>query len=134
MYLGSPICSPPEADRVDRRADGACNRASRARWDWGRYAVRLGGGWHAGRVDTGAFPLNLVVFPQVLQHGVMNALPRTCLLPCMQAPPPTHAAAATEFTGKIFPRQAGLDDEQDAGQGGAVVNAKAPSFGLERNL
>lgn len=32
------------------------------------------GGWHAGRVDTGAFPLNLVVFPQVLQRGVMDAL------------------------------------------------------------
>lgn len=48
------------------------------------------GGWHAGRIDTGAFPLNLVVFPQVLQHGVMDALPATCLLPCMQAPPATH--------------------------------------------
>jgi hypothetical protein len=31
------------------------------------------------------------------------------------APPATHAAAATEFTGKIFPRQAGLEDEQDTG-------------------
>ena len=43
------------------------------------------GGWHAGRVDNGAFPLNLVVFPQVLQHGVMDALPHTSLLPCMLA-------------------------------------------------
>ena len=77
-----PICSPPEAVRVDRRADGACNRACRGRWDWGRYAVRRRGG-HAGRVDTSAFPLNLVVFPQVLQHGVMDALPATRLLPGM---------------------------------------------------
>jgi hypothetical protein len=38
------ICSPPEADRVDRRADSACNRACRGRWDWRRYAVRRGGG------------------------------------------------------------------------------------------
>ncbi len=123
------ICSPPEAVRVDQRADGACNRACRGRWDWGRYAVRRGGGWHAGRVDTSAFPLNLVVFPQVLQHGVMDALPATRLLPGMQAPPATHAAAATQFTGKVFPRQTGLEDEQDAGQGGAVVNARTPAFG-----
>ena len=122
------ICSPPEAGRVDRRADGACIRACRGRWDWGRYAVRRGGGT-TGRVDTRAFPLNLVVFPQVLQHGVMDALPHTGLLPCMQAPPATHAAAATEFTGKIFPRQAGLEDEQDTGQGSSVVNARTPAFG-----
>lgn len=38
-----PICSLPEAIRVDRRPDGACNRACRGRWDWGRYAVRRGG-------------------------------------------------------------------------------------------
>ena len=38
-----PICSPPEAVRVGRRADGACIRACRGRWDWGRYAVRRGG-------------------------------------------------------------------------------------------
>jgi hypothetical protein len=73
--------------------------------------------------------LNLVIFPQVLQHGVMDALPHTGLLPCMQAPPATHAAAAAQFTGKIFPRQACLEDEQDAGQSGAVVNARAPAFG-----
>ena len=38
-----PICSPPEAVRVDRRADGACNRACCGPWDWGRYVVRRGG-------------------------------------------------------------------------------------------
>lgn len=33
------------------------------------------GGWHAGRVDTGAFPLNLIVLPQVVRHGFVDALP-----------------------------------------------------------
>ncbi|KKO61054.1 hypothetical protein VM94_04824 [Janthinobacterium sp. KBS0711] len=103
---GNHVPEPPDmlATRGSprgRRVDGACNRACRGRWDWGRYAVRRGG-WHAGRVDTGAFPLNLVVLPQVVQHGFVDALPASCLLPCVQAPPATHAAAAAQFTGQIF--------------------------------
>lgn len=30
----SPICSPPAADCVDRRVDGACSRICRGRRDW----------------------------------------------------------------------------------------------------
>lgn len=86
-------------------------------------------GGHAGRVDTGAFPLNLIVFPQVVQHGFVDAFLHTSLVPFVQAPPATHAAAATQFTRKIFTGQACLEDEQDACEGGAVVNARASSLG-----
>ena len=87
------------------------------------------GAWHAGRVDTGAFPLNLIELPQVVQHGLVDALPDTCLLPCVQTSPAAHAAATAQFTGQIFPRQACLEDEQNTSQGGAVVNARASTLG-----
>lgn len=54
----------------------------------------------------------------------MDALPRTGLLPCMLTRPVTPAPAKPQFTRKIFPIQACLKDKRDAGQGGAVVNAK----------
>jgi len=37
----------------------------------------------------------------------------------------SNLCRTARFTGKILPRQAGLEGELDAGQGGAVVNASA---------
>lgn len=48
---------------------------------------------------------------------------------CMQMPPETHATATAKFMGRILPRQAGLEGEQDAGQSTAVVKARTSSLG-----
>nr|WP_181878141.1 hypothetical protein [Janthinobacterium lividum] len=76
--------------------------------------------------------MNLVIFPQVQQHGVMDALPETGPLPGMQTPPATRATAATQFTGRIFPRQAGLENEQHAGLGAVVGNATPGTYTRHR--
>jgi hypothetical protein len=51
----------------------------------------------------------------------MDTLPNACLHPFVKATPARHAAAAAEFTWQIFPGYSGLQDEQDPGQGCAIV-------------
>lgn len=46
----------------------------------------------------------------------MNMLPDTFLLPVAQAAPTCHAGATAKLTRQVLPRNAGLEDEQDASQ------------------
>src|SRR5262245_65210178 len=55
----------------------------------------------------------------------MESEPDAFLLPAVQAPPTGHAAAAAHFPGEILPGNAGLEDEEDAGQGLAVADGFA---------
>ena len=65
----------------------------------------------------------------------MQGGPDALALPVPQAAPAGHAAAAAHLGGEVFPGDARLQDEEDAGQGLAVVDrlasgvAEAPRLG-----
>jgi len=60
-------------------------------------------------------------------------LPNATALPVSQATPAGDAGAAAHFQGQVFPGQAGLEYEHDAGQTSAILNGRTaalarPSF------
>lgn len=61
-------------------------------------------------------------------HEVSPAILRAAgpkrLVPAVQSAPAAHARAAAHFLWKPFPRNTGLQHEQDAGQHGAMVTAR----------
>src|SRR5688572_1561871 len=48
-------------------------------------------------------------------------------MPVAEPPPAGHAAAAAQLLGQRFPRHAGLEDEDDAGQHLAIVQWRSSS-------
>jgi hypothetical protein len=57
----------------------------------------------------------------------MDTLPNACLHPFVKAAPARHAAAAAEFTRKVFPMYSSLEDEQNAGQRCTIVDTRPPA-------
>jgi hypothetical protein len=62
----------------------------------------------------------------------MQSFPHPCLVPFSEASPTGHARAASHLLGQHLPGYAALEDEQDAGESGAIVDVGSPSFGLGR--
>jgi hypothetical protein len=58
----------------------------------------------------------------VIQQGVEQLLPDATALPAPQAAPAGDPRAAAHLQGEIFPGQAGLEHEDNAGQAGAVID------------
>jgi hypothetical protein len=56
----------------------------------------------------------------------VERLPNPGGLPVAQPSPAGHAAAAAHLLGQILPGEAGLEHEQDAGQGLTIVDGFAP--------
>ena len=59
----------------------------------------------------------------------MQAIPNAFALPLPQAPPASHATAEAKFLGKVFPRDAGEENEHDAVEGGTVIDAGPAASG-----
>jgi hypothetical protein len=64
----------------------------------------------------------------------MQPLPHTRLVPFLEPTPTGHARAAAYLLRQHLPGYAALQDEQDAGEGGAVVDSGPTAFGLGRLL
>ena len=60
----------------------------------------------------------------------MEPFPDAGLLPVTQAPPTGRAAPAAEFRGQHLPGNPALEDEDDAGQGGAVGDTGSSPLGF----
>src|SRR2546429_2303965 len=75
------------------------------------------GAWYRGAINAGPAPIDLVMFTQASQHGLVQLLPDTSGIPVAQTPPASHAAAVAQGLGKVFPWNACLQHEQDAVEG-----------------
>jgi hypothetical protein len=64
--------------------------------------------WHAGSVNAGTIPHDLVVLTEAPQNCLMDTLPNACLHPFVKATPACHTTAAAELTRQIFPWYSGL--------------------------
>lgn len=62
----------------------------------------------------------------------MELVPDPCPLPVAQAPPAGHARTTAQLLGQHLSRDAALEHEEDAGEGGAIGDPRAPALGLER--
>src|SRR5215216_4432629 len=60
----------------------------------------------------------------------MQPFPHARLLPLLEAPPAAHARAAAHLLGQHLPGYAALQDEDDGGEGCAVVDARSTALGL----
>ncbi|GEM_PF-3911586 len=69
-------------------------------------------------------PIDLVMFTQASQHGLVRLLPDTSGVPVAQAPPARHTAAVPKELGKVFPWNACLQHEQDATEGGFIAHCE----------
>jgi hypothetical protein len=67
------------------------------------------------------------------KHRQMQLLPQARGLPVAQPSSASHAASEAQFFRQVFPRNAGLQDIQDAAQCGAVIHRPASAaFGRGR--
>jgi hypothetical protein len=62
----------------------------------------------------------------------MEPIPHPGLLPVAESAPARHAGAAAQLRRQQLPGDAGFEDEDDPGQGGAVRNPGATTLGLGR--
>jgi hypothetical protein len=60
----------------------------------------------------------------------MQPFPHTCLLPLLEPTPAAHPRAAAHLLGQHLPGYATLEHEDDAGEGGPVVDARPTALGL----
>ena len=79
-------------------------------------------------------PVDGGLVAQPVQEPFVQLLPDAGRLPVAQPAPAGRAAAAAQLLGQQPPRAAGPEDEDDAGEGGAVRDAGAAALGLRRLL
>jgi hypothetical protein len=89
-------------------------------------------GPHRGTVGDHAREVEPVGVAQFGQQEVMQLVSHASLLPVACAAPTGHARAAAHFPGQHFPRQAGLQDEQNADQDAPLVEALAARWRVVR--
>jgi hypothetical protein len=70
--------------------------------------------WHAGSVDAGPIPDDLVMLTEPPQDGLVDALPDTGFHPFVKATPARHSAAAAKLARQVFPRYSSSEDKQDS--------------------
>ena len=71
------------------------------------------------------------MFTQTHQHGLVQTLPDAIGIPVTQAPPTSHAAAVAQGLGKVFPRNACLQHEQNAIEGGFIAHGELACEGVK---
>jgi len=76
-------------------------------------------------VEGRARPIDLVGGVQLGQEDLAELLPDPGGLPVAEPSPAGHAAAAAHLQRQELPRDAGLEDEEDAGQRLAIVEGLA---------
>lgn len=72
------------------------------------------------------------MFTQASQHGLVQLFPDTSGIPIAQAPPASHAAAVPKGLGEVFPRNACLQHEQDAVEGGLIADCELARIAFGR--
>src|SRR3954470_18163486 len=80
---------------------------------------------HEAAVDQRPIPVDPIRLVQLGQEPLVELLPDPGLVPVAEPPPAGHAATAAHLLGEILPVDAGLQDEEDAGQRLAVVDRLA---------
>lgn len=75
-----------------------------------------------GRIDRRPRPVDPVGVVEVGQEHLVEGEPDPGLLPVAESPPAGHAAAAAHLDGEVLPGDAGLENEEDAGEHLAVVD------------
>jgi hypothetical protein len=88
---------------------------------------------HGGGVYADAAPVDLLCNLQAYQEQVVQGQPNACVLPVAEPAPTGTAAAALHLLGQHQPRDAALEDEQDARQRGAVGYAEPAAQGAPRH-
>ena len=78
------------------------------------------------------FPVDAAGGTELGQQRLVQLLEHAGLVPVTQASPTGHAAAAAHLHRQIFPADTGLEDKEDAGEAGAIVDRLAPAFGSRR--
>lgn len=86
----------------------------------------------AGAVETGPLPIDPVVLAEAVEQALVEAVPDPSRLPVPQPPPAGYARTAAHLLRKHLPRDASLEDEDVAGQTGAVRDAGSTTLGLGR--
>src|SRR3954447_6164591 len=76
-------------------------------------------------VDQRPIPVDPIRLVQLGQEPLVELLPDPGLVPVAEPPPAGHAATAAHLLGEVLPVDAGLQDEEDAGQRLAVVDRLA---------
>ena len=78
-----------------------------------------------------ALDAGLISAAQAVEHGVQQLLPDAPALPVAQPPPAGDTGATTHLQGEHLPGDATAEDEDDAGQAGAIIDGRpAPLAGL----
>src|SRR4051794_25461595 len=78
----------------------------------------------AGAVERAPAPVDQAGLPEPVEQGVVERPPDAGLLPVAQSAPAGHAGAAAHLLREHLPGDAALQHEQDAGQGGAVLDRR----------
>ena len=78
-----------------------------------------------GALDRSARPVDLAGVLEVVEQDLVELEPDPMLLPGVESAPAGHATATAHLDGEVFPGDARLEDEQDAGEGLAVVDGLA---------
>src|SRR5215207_4459905 len=81
------------------------------------------GGGDARRVQRRPLPVDLLGLAQPIQELAVQLLPHARFLPLLEASPTSHARFASHLLGQHLPGYAALQDEQDAAEGGPIVDA-----------
>ncbi len=95
------------------RRCAAWSRVCPCPWGWGPFPGPPGA-WHRRAIDARPAPIDLVMFAQAHQHGVVQLLPYPGSVPVSQPSPARHAAAIAQGLRQIFPGHARMQHEQDA--------------------
>jgi hypothetical protein len=81
-------------------------------------------------IDDESLEVDLVGVSEVGQQDLVNLIPDAGGLPVAQAIPTGHAAPAAHLLRQVFPRDAGLEDEDDPGEDVAIVQEGSSALGL----
>src|SRR4051812_21095100 len=92
----------------------------------GRGPAGLGG--QARRVERAPAPVDQPGLAEPVEQRVVERLPDAGLLPIAQPAPAARPAAAAHLLREHLPRDAALEDEEDAGQRRAVLDRRAAAL------
>ena len=84
---------------------------------------------HEAAVDQRPRPGDLVGAAQPVEQDLVDLVPGAVGLPIPQPSPAGHPAAAVHLVRQVLPGEAGLEDEEDAGQRGAVGDGGLAALG-----
>lgn len=83
-------------------------------------------------VDQEALEIDFIEEAQMVQQELLDAWPDPGDSPHMEPTPAGHAAAAAHFGGEILPGDARLENEDNAGEGTAIIKEWPPAFRMRR--